>query len=313
MTNIDNNYRERSECPICGADATGSRREIAASSPRAEELPPQQLGRFLSDYDASRIFFTYKECSSCGGCFCPQYFSENQLADLYADQPENMELAPLEARTRTQASYFDTLSRNTQVNGRFLEIGADIGIFAEQCAQKGNFESFILYEPNHSTHDAIAERMRGHSVEIRSGRFSAADVQPGSISIAAMIHVLDHILDPAQLLSEVRDSLQPGGALFLVTHNRASLLARTLGRRWPPYTMQHPHLFTPETMRTLLLRSGFERVSTHRTWNSFPATYFLHAGLATIGLERIPFPTFSRPLISLPLGNFATIAHRAKT
>lgn len=303
-------YHSRDYCPLCGGAADEARHEIAASEPRAEDLDPNLLGRFLSDYDSRRVFFTYLECPSCSGCFCPVYFSQPQLNALYASQPENMELAPLAARERTQASYLSILRRHADMVGTFLEIGADIGLFAEQCAQAGQFNRFVLYEPNETTHGAIMQRMGTREVSIRTENFSSGDVEPGSVSVAVLIHVLDHILEPDELLSRILESLRPGGTLFVVTHNRASMLARVLGRRWPPYTMQHPHLFTPETMNTLLSRVGFERVSTHKTFNSFPAAYFVKAGLSTVGLDAIPIPSWSRPLLSIPLGNIATVAHR---
>lgn len=283
---------------------------MVASDPPAESKHIDDLGKFLSDYDAKRVFFTYYECGICSAYFCPTYFSQKQLGELYAHQPENMQLAPLAARVQTQKSYVSILEARAKLEGRYLEIGADIGLFSELCAKNGNFEDFILYEPNLTIYDELAQRMSGHVVDIRTEDLPDTHIENESVSIAVMIHVLDHLLDPERMLKQVVESLKPGGTLFVITHNRASFLARVLGKRWPPYTMQHPHLFTPQAMRVLLERAGLEDVQFQGTRNSFPATYFVQAGLETIGISNKLVFTMDRPVFGIPLGNIATIAKK---
>jgi 2-polyprenyl-3-methyl-5-hydroxy-6-metoxy-1,4-benzoquinol methylase len=273
-------------------------------------MSADEHGRFLSGYTAHRVFFTYLECDACSALYCPVYYNQDQLSRLYAHQDENMAEAPFEARRRTQEGYAGLLMRHSRGGGDFLEIGADIGLFADACAQAGRFGRFHLYEPNLEVHAELAQRFVGRSAELRSTLFAPSDVSAASISTAAMIHVLDHLLDPAAVLRQLREVLEPGGVLLIVTHDTRSLMARALGRRWPPFTLQHPHLFSPLSMRRLLESARLECLRVEKTVNYFPVTYLARAGLSVLGLPPGLLPSWNKPLAGLRLGNIGAIARR---
>lgn len=302
-------FLRRDQCPCCGAPSSSASPKVY-SEPRAEDMSADAHGRFLSGYTAHRVFFSYFECDDCSALYCPVYYNQEQLTRLYAHQDENMAEAPFEARRRTQEAYASLLMRHSRGGGGFLEIGADIGLFADACAQSGRFDRFHLYEPNLEVHPELARRFGGRSFEIRSTQFAASDVPAGSVSTAAMIHVLDHLLDPAAVLRQLREILEPGGVLLIVTHDTRSLMARALGRRWPPFTLQHPHLFSPLSMRRLLESAGLECVGVDKTVNYFPLTYLARAGLAVLGLPPRLLPSWEKPLAGLRLGNIGAIARR---
>jgi SAM-dependent methyltransferase len=267
-------------------------------------------GKFLSGYSTERMFFSYVGCSICGAAYCPVYYSQEHLDRLYVRQAENMAEAPLEARLRTQARYARLLLEHSRRAGQFLEIGADNGSFAQACAQVADFEKFWLYEPNEEVRDAIKLRLRGKNVIIRTDRFSSGQLVPQSVSTAALIHVLDHLLDPLAALRDLRAVLEPGGVLLIITHDASSLLARVLGKRWPPYTLQHPHLFTPTSLRTLLDRAGLQTIKIDKTVNYFPLFYFARAACTILGSNPRILRQVDGPLLGLRLGNVAAIAQR---
>jgi 2-polyprenyl-3-methyl-5-hydroxy-6-metoxy-1,4-benzoquinol methylase len=302
-------YLRIEHCPCCGTPASKAERRVA-SRPPAETLNPDHHGNFLSGYTTARVFFTYFECTRCSAMFCPTYYRQSQLDGLYGRQAENMVAVPLPARRRTQDDYVQLLRRHSRMAGNFLEIGPDIGLFAASLAKVGSFEHFWLYEPNRDVHQSLADNFRGLSHTIKAGIFRASDVPAQSISTAAMIHVLDHLLEPAEFLREVKASLEPGGVIFIVTHDCASLLARTLGRRWPPYTLQHPQLFSQRSMATLLRTSGFEVVETIKTTNYFPLPYLIRAALTVFGLPAGRIPAGAAPLVGIKLGNIATVGRK---
>jgi len=166
------------------------------------------------------------------------------------------------------------------MGGHFLEIGPDIGLFASSFAKSGSFHHFWLYEPNRDVHQSLAGNFRGLSFTINSGIFHASDMPAQSVSTAVMIHVLDHLLQPKEFLHEVRASLEPGSVILIVTHDCASGLARLLGRRWTPYTLQHPQLFSRRSLAALLQASGFDVVESVKTTNYFHACCFDRIRLA---------------------------------
>ena len=304
-------YLRIESCPCCGAPAASARPSVA-SSPPAETLSPDQHGQFLSGYTDKRVFFTYFECPNCSAKFCPTYYRQSQLDGLYGRQAENMVSVPLAARKRTQDDYIRLLRRHSRMAGNFLEIGPDIGLFASEFAKVGSFDHFWLYEPNREVHQSLADNFGGRSHTISAEIFRASDVPLQSVSTAVMIHVLDHLLQPADFLREIRTSLEPGGIIFIVTHDCASMLARMLGRRWPPYTLQHPQLYSQRSIATLLQTSGFEVVESIKTTNYFPLPFLLRAGLTVFGLPERLVPEGTAPLLGLKLGNIGTIARKPR-
>jgi 2-polyprenyl-3-methyl-5-hydroxy-6-metoxy-1,4-benzoquinol methylase len=299
-------YLRRDRCPCCGESVRRSR-PVVASNPPAETLSIADHGRFLSGYSAERVFFSYHQCEACGLLYCPLYYTQAQLDRLYGRQAENMAEVSLEARQLTQTEYVRLVTQYSVMDSGFLELGADIGLFAERCADNGHFEKFWLYEPNVTVHDELRRRIGSRDMAIRTVNFSAADVPAASVSTSALIHVLDHLLEPKVMLEEIRRCLRPNGIVLIVTHDCSSLLARLLGRRWPPYTLQHPQLFSQQSLRRTLEQSGLEVLEIASVRNFFSMTHLLRAGLAIFGLPSL-LPNWPKPLLGLPLGNMAAIA-----
>jgi hypothetical protein len=307
---VPHGYVARESCPCCAAPRSDAIPR-AESQPPAEALSPDAHGKFLSGYSPGRLFFTYVECRNCGAVYCPVYYSQEQLDHLYARQAENMSDAPLAARLKTQAGYALLLMAHNRRATQFLEIGADTGSFAYACANQASFKQFSLYEPNLEVHQAIAGRLQGRNVAIRTTPFKSADLGPSSVSTAAAIHVLDHLLDPLRALQDIRAVLEPEGVVLLVTHDASSFLARALGRRWPPFTLQHPHLFTPRSLASILRRAQLEPLEMTKAVNHFPVFYLARAACAVFGLSKRLVPSLDGPLIGIRLGNIAVVARRS--
>jgi len=301
-------YLRRAACPCCGAGAERAEPAVA-SRPSAEDLPFDRHSSFVSGYSANRIFFTYYRCRDCSALYCPVFYGEDQLGKLYGRQAENMSDVPLPARERTQNGYAELLMQHSRGSSGFLEIGADIGLFASRCAQLGRFERFWFYEPNREVHAELAARFAGRTHTIRAEMWPSADLPPACCSTAALIHVLDHLLDPAKFLARIRDALEPGGVILAVTHNAASLLARALGRRFPPFALQHPQLYSPASIRRLLERAGYEVLRIADAVNYFPLMHLVRGGLAVFGMPTVA-PQLQGPTLPIKLGNMAVVARK---
>jgi 2-polyprenyl-3-methyl-5-hydroxy-6-metoxy-1,4-benzoquinol methylase len=218
--------------------------------------------------------------------------------------------APLQSRLSTQQAYYDILKNYPIPAGDYLEIGADIGLFAKCITEREEIKNLYLYEPNIEVHQTLKNNVAKKNHQIFTKNYAAADIAPGTLSVAVIIHTLDHILDPRQLMKEIYQNLKPGGLVFIVTHDEASLLARVLKKKWPPFTLQHPHLFNPTTMKSLLEAEGFNWLACKKTPNYFPLTHFIKGGLSALGLDKIPIPDISKFIIPIKLGNIASIAQK---
>lgn len=241
--------------------------------------------------------------------YCPVFYSPSQLLEHYQHQAENMGNVPLAARERTQAGYASLLMEHSSKAGGFLEIGSDIGLFAEACARKGTFDRLWLHEPNLDVHDELKRRLAPWANTVSGSMWPSSDIPPGSVSTAALIHVLDHLLEPREYLDAMRNCLEPGGVMLTITHNAASMLARVLGRRFPPYALQHPQLYTPASISTLFRNSGFDVVTVVAATNHFPVLHLVRGGMEVLGMGALA-PVSQGPIVPIRLGNMAVIARR---
>jgi hypothetical protein len=292
------------DCPTCGS----AQRDLVIQTPgkaedqEFESLRPQWYGFFKA-----KMLFSYFRCASCGMLYAPTYFTSEQLADLYGSMPANMAEVNDEALGRTQRGYFEEFKKRAALRGVFLEIGPDVGYFAEQGAIGGSYEKFWLFEPNVEIHGELQRRLNGKNFEISTELLDLSIVEEGTVDAAAMIHVLDHLIDPKAFMKQIRTKLRKGAVIFVVTHDEGSLLAQVTKAKWPAYCLQHPHLFRPKTMKTLLESCGFGDVQITRSTNYFPVMFLLKHALYVAGIKaNVP----AMPAIQLPLrlGNFITTA-----
>ena len=108
----------------------------------------------------------------------------------------------------------------------------------------------------------------------------------------------------------VSDKIKNGGSVFFVTHDESSTLRRILKSKWPPFCLQHPQLFSPESIANALEFSGFQRIHVSKTYNYFSLRHIVEVATSVIGAGK--FFTRLCPNISLKLklGNVATYAQK---
>jgi hypothetical protein len=191
--------------------------------------------------------------------------------------------------------------------GDYLEIGPDVGHIVREAARRGNFGHFWLFEPNRAVHEVLRAATNGKPATILPDMTDLSAVPDGSVGLAVIVHVLDHLLDPLPMLAEIRAKLHSGGALMMVTHDERSLLARVLGARWPAYCLQHPQLYNPATIERMCARAGFADVRVGRSANHFPLDFLGRQALGALGLRDAPVPLPKRA-VKLRLGNIITLA-----
>ena len=291
-------------CPVCDAAAAVPE---AHSDTRAEALSLEQLRPYWSGLFKEKIFFTYDRCANCGVLFAPTYFSGDQLGELYADMAPNMDLVPTDSLEATQRGYWNVAARTAPLDGGYLEIGPDIGYIVRHAVAEARFDHYWLFEPNIAVHGALAAATGGkpHDISVEMDDLSA--VPDGSVGLAVMVHVLDHLLDPKAMLERIRVKLKPGGMVMIVTHNEASLLRKVMATRWPPFCLQHPEIYSPDSMMQLVRRADYAGVEVRRSTNYFPIDFMVRQAAYTVGINlgKLPLP---KAALGLKLGNMITLA-----
>jgi len=292
------------KCPACGA--SGGTAEAFSEKP-AETLSLDDLRPYWRGLFQEKVFFTYDRCGACGLLYAPVFFDQAQLGELYSAMEPNMDAVPTDAIEATQRVYFEEATAGLTASGNFLEIGPDVGYIVGHAAKDERFEQFYLFEPNKAVHGELGVAANRRPFTISEDMDDLSAVPDGSVALALMVHVLDHLLDPKAMLEQIAKKLKPGGRVAIVTHNERSLLRSVMGKRWPPFCLQHPELYNPQSITKLLKSAGYKTVEVHGSKNYFPLSFMVRQAAYTAGIkvERVPLP---KTVLGLRLGNIMTIA-----
>ena len=109
---------------------------------------------------------------------------------------------------------------------RVVEIGAGTGTFSELLLSSERTVGLVLFEAARNLFPLLRQRFADRNVRLHGGAFDPLALDAPADSIV-LVNVLEHILDDAALLSQVHQSLRPGGSLLLfvpaLTWNYGSL------------------------------------------------------------------------------------------
>lgn len=283
------------KCPACNSSSSSATLTVRAKSP-AEEQDLSVLKDNWRGFRADPTFFTYLRCGSCCFLYCSEYFSQSQLVELYGDMPDNTNNEDLMLLRKTQEGYQRQISKYGFKGAQILDIGADIGLLGESLQRLNPRITVDAIEPNKSVHSALQNAIGSHGRIAHSWQDLPSDAR---YDLITGIHVLDHLIDLKTEVEQLVNHLRPGGQIYFVTHNERSVMRRLLGRRWPPFCLQHPHLFDYRTLRRVFEDAGFGEIRIRRTTNYFSLRHIALVGVQLLGLSQ-KLPRFV-PAIPLPL------------
>lgn len=272
----------------------------------AGSLEQSQRDQYWRGFRSRPCFFDFARCPSCGVLFCPTYYSAAELDRLYESMPDNTAGADAAVLRDTQKGYIEYLASHRPLSGTYLEIGPDIGLATSAACETGHLERAILIEPNRAVHDQLIES----SGEVPAQVFESID-QLSSTDTAdnvVLIHVLDHLIDPLVYLRDLRARMVSGGLLLAVVHNEASMLRRVLRAHWPPFCLQHPNLFSTETLSRLATEAGFEVIDTSPTKNVFPLRHIAKTAASLLGVSGSWTDHVPKSKVRVRLGNIMMVA-----
>jgi 2-polyprenyl-3-methyl-5-hydroxy-6-metoxy-1,4-benzoquinol methylase len=146
--------------------------------------------------------------------------------------------------------------------GRLLDLGCGSGMWLSTMRDLGWRAEGVDFDP------AAAAAAAARGLAVRCGSLERQGFPDATFDAITMSHVVEHLPDPLQTLTECARILKPGGKLIVWTPNASSLGRGVFKQSWrglePP---RHLHLFSPQSMCALLERAGFSRISI-RTRNS---------------------------------------------
>jgi 2-polyprenyl-3-methyl-5-hydroxy-6-metoxy-1,4-benzoquinol methylase len=109
---------------------------------------------------------------------------------------------------------------------------------------------------------AAVKTARLTGLNVRNGSLEENAYPSESFEVITMRHVIEHVPDPVETLTECARILKPGGQLFLFTPNGSSLSHRLFKESWRGLeTPRHLHIFSPPSARRALTMAGFQKIT----------------------------------------------------
>jgi SAM-dependent methyltransferase len=211
----------------------------------------------------------------------------------------------------TYGSFLPRICKQLPDRAGALDIGTGDGAFLEQLLSHG-FSQVVGVEPSAAPVNAAGPQLRPL---IRHAPFRASDFSAQSLRLVTCFQTIEHVYDPLALARDSFELLKPGGAFFIVCHNRRALLARAMGLKSPIFDIEHLQLFSPKSIQKLFERAGFSRVFVYSVVNSYPINYWARlfpfpAGLKPRALELLQKSPVGRLKLAAPVGNLAVIGYK---
>lgn len=271
----------RIPCPACGA----------------ERHQPMFWDR--SHRNADSLVLPYVECSECATIYLAHVPSESSWEHVYsalfsgasatAQSAPRPEPQPLFdgvrrrlARMTRSTEYYEAFPHGPGYGKSILDIGCGTGDYLRAKSADG----WEVYGQDISpeTVSALDKLFPGR---VYFGKVTEARYSENAFDVVRSSNVLEHIVNPAEVLSEVWRILKPGGVSYHLVPSATALSVKAFGRYslncWVPC---HVALYTKSSLSVLAQRAGFSQVEIVDV--SGPS--FLAAGWATWRRRANPEP-----------------------
>ena len=305
MKKMTNSEWSNRNCPSCGSDKTNLNADISSTSP-AENISFKEVKNYFIGLRDKQTFFSFFRCSNCLLLYSPQYFSPEQLNELYSEMPDNLMGEDRSVALKTQSIYIKQIAKYVSSTDSFLELGPDIGLVTKEVISAFNPHTITLVEPNKAMWPELRQ-LDAKDLEIYE---SVQDIPKSLCNLVVGVHVFDHLVNLENEFNAINRNTASSAILSMVVHNEKSILRFLLNKKWPPFCLQHPQLFNPRSARRMLENYGWEVVKVTRTTNYYTSRNFIQLALKIIGKEvklLNKIPIFQIPV---KLGNILIIAKK---
>jgi SAM-dependent methyltransferase len=189
-------------------------------------------------------------CSNCGHGWLTDVQPDNKFYETshYVNWRHENQAGEIRRRAEQYLTdFYDLVAGGPRTA---VEIGCStgetIGLLAERGVQGWGADT---------SEAAIAQaRARFPQVGFTVGTMPIPDVP---VDAALMMHVIEHVPSPIDVLHDVRSLVAGGGTIYLRTPNYAGAAAQVLRGAWPDFYAEHLHYFTHRSITTALSAAGW--------------------------------------------------------
>lgn len=206
--------------------------------------------------------FQHVQCSNCGLIRQNPYLEWDHLKEYYPDdynsyQPQASEIS---STIRRLDKRYGLLKRvklvyRYQPSGRWVDIGAGTGRILQEAMLWDKWELMGI-EPVKKAADYITSRT---GLPVFANRLEEFTGNNDHFDIVTMWDVLEHFVDPIEILKKINQILKPKGVLIFSIPNLRSLDRKLFKNYWVGYDLpRHLHLFPDDLLNQILNQLGFK-------------------------------------------------------
>ncbi|VAW73184.1 hypothetical protein MNBD_GAMMA15-623 [hydrothermal vent metagenome] len=247
--------------------------------------------------------FPLWHCTGCGFGFVeftPEYNNENAFDEYWDDVNQKIytQKSVVNELEDKYLVYFKKL-KNVK-NKRLLDVGSGAGICVNTANQSG-FDAMGV-EPSEN---GVQLSQKTYGINVANDLLRADDNLPRDFGVLTLWDVIEHVMDPEELINTCAAHIEEHGYLVLETPNEGALvrkLVRALSRIIPQmdlrrsmYYRAHRFYFTNKAMHELLTRCGFDEISFYKERSMHEKAkmkldlYFLSIPPAVRAMRKIVF------------------------
>jgi len=225
-------------------------------------------------YEFNRKRFQARQCPACTFVFIDPRPAVDELKLLYSDEyflhdgadfgahsPTDYETAAIKGSVKFPEILGSI--KKFKPSGEFFEVGCGMGYFLDYARKEGYAVSGIEYAElgAHTCREKFG-------LNVRRSSFEEFPEQPGHYDVIFMGDVLEHLIEPLEMLKKAYTMLRSSGVVAVeapsmfnsITGRMAVAGFRMLGIQknmpMPPY---HVNEFTPKTLRAIIEQAGFKQ------------------------------------------------------
>lgn len=247
--------------------------------------------------------FDYYRCQNCGLVSTHPIPTNRAIVSHYEDQARSgnykLLLENRESYMTVYRQFLQILEEELKKDGRYLngisvlDVGCFTGDFLELVkSQGGNAYGLELQE------EAVRTARQRLGKKVIQGDILTYNFGKEKFDVITLFGLIEHVTNPNKVLIKTKFLLKRGGILLIQTPNSGSLLARVMGKYWPPYSpIEHIHIFSKHGLSNKLGKLGFKISLIKNHWKHLPIEYIFN-NFQTFGPEFYRF--FSRVYSILP-------------
>ena len=211
---------EHVRCVVCNADDY----DVLMPARVDHETDPDLVQKFRASGDELLIDQLVR-CRQCRMQYVTPRLRGDLILGAYTEGEDPTYVSQLAARERTFTRSLQEIERVAGGTGTLLDIGTAAGAFVAAATRRGWQAEGC--EPNRWM---AAWGERHYGIRIRQGGVFEQDYQPGSFDVVTLWDVIEHTLDPREVLEHCHSLVKPGGLLVVNYPDIGSWIARAMGR-----------------------------------------------------------------------------------